>query len=213
MAVQTRSGARSRERAHDEWNEEVRGETDLQRLDRNFGEILQELRVAQTGVQILFAFLLTLAFTQRFTEITAFQRNLYLATLLLTAAATGLLIAPVGYHRITFRRRMRPQLVTDANLLALGGLTFLMLALASSVLFITDVVLGRGPAVVMTVVVTLWFVVLWYLLPAARLVQRLDNGGADPGTERGTRSGADPVADRDDGEDSAEPEPEAQASR
>ncbi len=162
---------------HALWNAEKRGETDLQRLDRNFAEILQELRVAQTGVQILFAFLLTLAFTQRFGEITSFQRDLYIVTMLLTAAATGLLIAPVGYHRITFRQRMRPQLVTTANWLALGGLAVLMLALTSSILFITDVVVGRGWAVVITVGAALWFLVFWFGLPMIGLWrQRSGNG-------------------------------------
>jgi hypothetical protein len=151
---------------HEDWNEAERGETDLQRLDRNFAEILQELRVAQTGVQILFAFLLTLAFTQRFTQVSAFQQDLYIVTMLLTAAATGLLIAPVGYHRITFRQKMRPQLVTAANWLALSGLGVLMLALTSSILFITDVLLARGPALVITAFVALWFLVFWFGLPA-----------------------------------------------
>jgi len=159
--------------AHDAWNSEERGESELQRLDRNFSEILQELRVAQTGVQILFAFLLTLAFSQRFTEISAFQRDLYILTLMLTAAATGLLIAPVGYHRITFRQRMRPQLVSAANWLALGGLAFLMLAMTSSILFITDVVLDRAPAVVITAGSALWFLVFWFGIPMIQLWQRV----------------------------------------
>ena len=160
--------------AHHEWNSEERGESELQRLDRNFNEILQELRVAQTGVQILFAFLLTLAFSQRFTEISAFQRDLYILTLMLTAAATGLLIAPVGYHRITFRQRMRPQLVSAANWLALGGLAFLMLAMTSSILFITDVVLDRGPAVVITAGAGLWFLAFWFGIPMINLWQRVE---------------------------------------
>lgn len=159
------------------WNSQQRGETELQRLDRNFSELLQEVRVAQTGVQILFAFLLTLAFTPRFAEITTFQRDLYIVTMLLTAAATGLLIAPVGYHRVTFRQRMRPQLVDSANWLALGGLAFLMLALTSSILFITDVVVGRGWALVITAGSALWFVVFWFGLPVIGLWrQRSGNG-------------------------------------
>jgi len=164
--------------AHHAWNVDARGETELQRLDRNFGEILQELRVAQTGVQILFAFLLTLAFTQRFTALNLFQRDLYIVTLLLTAAATGLLIAPVGYHRITFRQRMRPELVTAANRLALGGLVFMMLALISSILFITDVVLGDTAAIVITVFSALWLFGFWFLVPIARLWQRRGVGPA-----------------------------------
>jgi hypothetical protein len=162
-----------------EWNSEARGETELQQLDRNFGEILQELRVAQTGVQILFAFLLTLAFTQRFTEISAFQRGLYVVTMMLTAGATGLLIAPVAYHRLTFRRRMRPQLVSAANWLALGGLAFLMLGITSSILFIADVILGRTPAVLITSGAALWFLAFWFLLPMIDLWRRRD-GAADP---------------------------------
>ncbi len=164
--------------AHHAWNVDARGETELQRLDRNFGEILQELRVAQTGVQILFAFLLTLAFTQRFTALNMFQRDLYIVTLLLTAAATGLLIAPVGYHRITFRQRMRPELVTAANRLALGGLVFMMLALISSILFITDVVLGGTAATVITVCSAVWLFGFWFLVPIARLWQRRGVGPA-----------------------------------
>src|SRR6266480_6763895 len=76
---------------HDEWNAGARGETPLQRVDRAYGEILQEVRVAQTGVQILFAFLLTLAFTSRFATITGFQKHIYVLTLMLSAAATALL--------------------------------------------------------------------------------------------------------------------------
>jgi hypothetical protein len=170
------------QQSHDEWNEAERGETDLQRLDRNFAEILQELRVAQTGVQILFAFLLTLAFTERFTQISAFQTDLYFVTMLLTAAATGLLIAPVGYHRMTFRQKMRPKLVTTANWLALGGLALLMLALTSSIFFITDVVLARGPALVMTAAAALWFLVFWFGLPAFDRV-RHGNGDGSGGTD------------------------------
>jgi Family of unknown function (DUF6328) len=168
--------------SHDDWNETERGETDLQRLDRNFAEILQELRVAQTGVQILFAFLLTMAFTERFTQISAFQRDLYIVTMLLTAAATGLLIAPVGYHRVTFRQQMRPQLVTAANWLALGGLAVLMLALTSSIFFITDVVLERGPALVISAVMALWFLVFWFGLPVFDRA-RHDNGDGAGGAD------------------------------
>jgi hypothetical protein len=158
---------------HEEWNREVRGETELQRLDRNLDEVLQELRVAQTGVQILFAFLLTLAFTQRFGQISPFQRHLYITALLLTTAATGLLIAPVAYHRLTFRLRMRGPLVAAANRCAIGGLTFLMLALTCSVLFITDVVLSRGAALVITAAVSGWFLVFWYVVPIAARLRRV----------------------------------------
>jgi hypothetical protein len=174
--------------SQEEWNQAARGENELQRLDRNFNEILQELRVAQTGVQILFAFLLTLAFSQRFTTISQFQEDLYIVTLMLTAAATGLLIAPVGYHRITFRQRMRPELVTAANWLALGGLFFLLLAMTSSILFITDVVLDRRAALVLTGVAALWFLVFWFLLPVVRLVKRRSDDTTDDADPDPSRS-------------------------
>jgi hypothetical protein len=160
---------------HAAWNQRVRGETQLQRLDRNFAELLQELRVAQTGVQILFAFLLTLAFTDRFTHVSPFQRDVYIAALMLTLASTGLLIAPVAYHRLTVRQRMRPQLVSLAGILMLGGLTFLMLALCASIFFITDVVVGQGAAVVLTSLAGGWLLTFWYLLPGVhRMMHRND---------------------------------------
>jgi hypothetical protein len=84
----------------DQWSYLVRGETPTQRLDRNYGEILQELRVAQTGVQLLLAFLLTVAFTPRFATFTDFHRNVYVASLVLGAAANALLIAPAAFHRL-----------------------------------------------------------------------------------------------------------------
>src|SRR5690349_19677592 len=99
-----------------------RDETPLERWDRNFTELLQELRVAQTGVQILFAFLLTLPFTNRFTAVTGFERGVYVVTLVAAAAATALLIAPVSYHRIVFRQGRKPQLVLIASRLAALGL-------------------------------------------------------------------------------------------
>jgi hypothetical protein len=149
----------------------ARHETAVQRLDRNFDEILQELRVMQTGVQILFAFLLTLAFTARFEQVTAGQRALYFGTLGLTTAATGLLIAPVAFHRITFRRRMRPQLVEAANRLALAGLGCLGFALVGSLLFIADVILDIRTAVLFAGAAALWLAVLWFLLPVVELLR------------------------------------------
>lgn len=154
-----------------EWNRRQRQESDLQRLDRNFSELLQELRVAQTGVQILFAFLLTLAFTQRFGEVTGFQRGLYYATLLAAAAATSLLIAPVALHRVLFRRHQKRRVVTTANRLALGGLVALWLALVGVLWFITDVLYGHGAGAAAAVVSGLWFGMLWFALPVRWLVQ------------------------------------------
>ncbi|MGH3428803.1 MAG: DUF6328 family protein, partial [Terriglobales bacterium] len=115
-------------------------ESHAARLNRHFSELLQEIRVAQTGVQILFAFLLTLPFSSRFNQTTGLQRGVYISTLLLTMAASGLLIAPAAFHRLTSGRQMRKQLLSAANQLALGGIGALLLALAGSILLITDVV-------------------------------------------------------------------------
>lgn len=149
-----------------------RGETPLQRSDRNFSELLQELRVAQTGVQILFAFLLTMPFQARFTTLDTFQLVTYVLTLLLCAAATALLIAPVAYHRATFAQGRKPQLVRSTNRLARAGLGTLSLAISAAVLLVLDVVLGRPIAVVIALATAGFFGVFWYALPV-RLFSRL----------------------------------------
>jgi hypothetical protein len=142
-----------------------REETSAERADRNFNELLQELRVAQTGVQILFAFLLTLPFTQGFVRINAQQRGVYLCTLIATALATSCLIAPVSHHRILFRRRRKPELVDEASRLALAGLTFLLISVVGSVYLIFDVVAGTGMAGLVAGAIGLWLVVIWYVQP------------------------------------------------
>ena len=151
--------------AHDDWNAEARGETPMQRADRAYGEILQEVRVAQTGVQILFAFLLALAFQARFAAITGFQRGVYVVTLILCAAATALLIAPAAFHRMIYRRRLKQHLVRVANRLAITGLALLLLSMVSAVLLIMDVVLGLVPALVLAAAVLTWFTMWWFVLP------------------------------------------------
>lgn len=150
---------------HDSWNADVRDETPLQRADRSYGEILQEIRVAQTGVQILFAFLLTLAFTNRFKTITPGQRDIYVLTLMLAAAATALLIAPAAFHRVIYRRRLKQHLVHAANRLALAGLVLLLLAMISALVLILDVVIGLGVAVVLASGMLAWFFTWWFILP------------------------------------------------
>lgn len=147
------------------WNQRERNETELQRLDRNFVELLQELRVAQTGPQILFAFLLTLTFTQRFAETTTFQRTLYFVTLALSAAAASLLIAPVPMHRLLFRQHAKRRLVEVGNRLAIGGLLTLGLAIIGVLWFIADVLYGPWPGVATAVVSAVWFGFFWYLVP------------------------------------------------
>nr|MDT0662410.1 DUF6328 family protein [Micromonospora sp. DSM 115978] len=143
-------------------------ETEKQRWQRNFADLLQELRVAQTGVQILFAFLLTLPFSSGFPETTAFQRDVYVVALLAAAGATALIISPVAFHRALFRRGRKPELVRFAHRMATGGLAFMLIAMVSSVLLITDFILPRPIAFVLSGVTGLWFLTFWAGLPYLR---------------------------------------------
>ncbi|WP_229402469.1 DUF6328 family protein [Micromonospora okii] len=143
-------------------------ETERQRWQRNFADLLQELRVAQTGVQILFAFLLTLPFSNGFTRTSEFQKDVYIVALLSAAAATAMIISPVAFHRALFRQGRKPELVRFAHRMATGGLAFMLVAMVSAVLLITDFVLDRGIAFVLTGVTALWFLTFWMFLPFAR---------------------------------------------
>ena len=148
-----------------------RKETEDERLDRNLSELLQELRVALPGVQVLFAFLLTVPFQQGFTRITPFQERIYFVTLLCTAISAAMLISPSAYHRMNFRLQQKEDLVLIANRLAIVGLGFLALAMTGAVMLITDVVFGATATVaVTTALVFCMFVALWYLLPLRRRI-------------------------------------------
>ncbi|WP_199589377.1 DUF6328 family protein [Blastococcus sp. TF02A-26] len=144
---------------------EARGESLDQLLDRNLAELLQELRVAITGVQVLFAFLLGLAFTQRFADLDDFGVAVYTVTLLTTALATVLLIAPVSFHRLVFRRRQKATLIRVADLLLRAGLAMLVIAITCGTLLVLDVALGRGAAFAGGGLVLLTGAVTWYALP------------------------------------------------
>jgi len=143
-------------------------ETPKQRWDRNFADLLQELRVAQTGIQILFAFLLTLPFSNGFPRTTAYQRDVYLVALLSAAAATALIIAPVAFHRALFRQGRKPELVRFAHAVATGGLFFLLIAMVSSVLLITDFILSRGLSLLLSGLTAAFFLAYWVVFPWAR---------------------------------------------
>jgi len=143
-------------------------ETESERWERNFADLLQELRVAQTGVQILFAFLLTMVFSARFGEVDTFEKATYLVALLSAAAAAAMIIAPVAYHRMLFRRGQKAALVRSAHRMASGGLFFLFVAMVCAVLLVTDVVLSRPAAIVVSALTGAWFVLLWFVLPLAR---------------------------------------------
>lgn len=147
-----------------------REESEAERLDRNLSELLQELRVALPGVQVLFAFLLAVPFQQNFTKISPFQEKVYFATLLLTAASAVLLISPSAYHRMTFRMQQKDDLIFLANRLVITGLGFLALAMTGAIMLITDVLFGTAATVVTSVATLLSFVAFWYALPLRRRV-------------------------------------------
>ncbi|MEV0186829.1 DUF6328 family protein [Streptomyces sp. NPDC050625] len=144
-----------------------RRETPQERADRNLLELLQELRVVQTGVQILFAFLLGLAFTSRFPRLDALERGTFVVTLLLTVITSAILATPVALHRGLFHRGAKPRIVALSARLAQIGLIFLALALNGAVLLLMEVVLGLTAAVVITAATTAMFAGLWFLLPWA----------------------------------------------
>ena len=148
-----------------ERNDPERNETHAEKLDRNWNELLQELRVTQTGVQILSGFLLTLPFQSRFPELTRDQIVLYLITTGLSVVATGLLVAPVSAHRLLFRQREKDALVSEGNALAQAGLAVLGLTVVATLALIFSVVLDTRAAVVAGASALVFFVVIWLVLP------------------------------------------------
>ena len=142
-----------------------RGETRDERLDRNWNELLQELRVAQTGVQILTGFLLTLPFSQRFADLDDQQRTVYLAVLSGSVLATGLLVAPVAFHRVLFRHGLRTVIVTYAHRCAQAGLATLALTIIGVVWFVFDVVVGQPEAMIAAITALVFFAGLWAVTP------------------------------------------------
>ena len=138
------------------------------RLTRNWNELLQELRVAQTGVQILTGFLLTVPFSQRFAQLTDLQVTTYLIVLCGAVLTTGFVIAPVAFHRILFRQRMRAWLVHAANQSARGGLVLLAATVSGLLFLIFDVVHGLTPALVALGAALVFFVTLWGVIPGWR---------------------------------------------
>jgi MFS family permease len=145
-----------------------RDETEAERDDRNLAELLQELRVAGLGVQVLFGFLLSLPFTNRFTSLSASQRHLYVACLALSAVATALLLGPVAYHRVVFRRGRKERLVRAASVMAILGLITVGLAVSAAVLLVTGYVVGGLAAGLITALVVVMFAGLWFVFPLTR---------------------------------------------
>ncbi|MEV7617822.1 DUF6328 family protein [Streptomyces sp. NPDC089799] len=145
--------------------DEERGENALEQADRRWTELLQELRVAQTGVQILFGFLLAVVFQPRFAMLGDVDRAIYVITVLLGAATVGALVGPVSFHRLVAGRRRKPETVAWASRMTIVGIVLLYLTMASACLLILRVVLPDTLALVLMVVMALWFALWWFAVP------------------------------------------------
>ncbi|MFC7374209.1 DUF6328 family protein [Brachybacterium sp. GCM10030267] len=142
-----------------------RDETEAQKLDRNWNELLQEIRVLQTGSQILAAFLIVLPFQSRFDQLDQFQIYLYLGLLLLALVIVALLLTPVGIHRRLFRQRVKDEMVRIANRLLMAAIVLLALLLTGVAVFVVDVVLGRVEAAVIGALLATLLVILLVVVP------------------------------------------------
>jgi hypothetical protein len=144
------------------------GETPEQRDDRNLTDLLQELRVGTLGVQVLFGFLLGLPFTLRFSRLEAWQRWLYLTVVMMSSISIVLLVAPVAYHRLLFRRHQLGSLLRAANIMAIAGMATVALAVTGTVLLVTSYVEPGVPTPVLTIIIGGLFASLWFVLPLTR---------------------------------------------
>ncbi|HET7271301.1 MAG TPA: DUF6328 family protein [Rubrobacter sp.] len=153
-----------KEREQEESQEQT-GEDRQERTAREMIELLNELRVILPGVQVLFAFLLTVPFAQRFPQLTGFQTGVFFATLMCTAIATALLIAPSSQHRILWREGVREKRLELGNTLTIAGLIFLVPAMVGVIFVISDLIFGLTTAIIVTLLLALFFVLLWFILP------------------------------------------------
>jgi Family of unknown function (DUF6328) len=142
-----------------------RRETEAERLDRNWNELLQELRVTQTGVQILTGFLLTLPFQERFEDLDDYQRTLFLVLVGFAVLTTALIVAPVSLHRILFRKHLKSEVVGSGDRLARAGLVSLALTIAGAAMLVFDVVVNRTAGLVAGVGTLALLAVFWLLVP------------------------------------------------
>ena len=143
-------------------------EDDRNRIDRELAELLEEVRVAIPGAEVLFAFLLGVAFTERFKELTSTQRSVYFMILVVTAAATALLIAPTAYHRLRFREGDKERLVVSATRMVIASLVLLLVAVAGTVYLVGDLLYSSPIAGVFGALTVIWFVWFWFGLALTR---------------------------------------------
>ncbi|MBP2335284.1 DUF6328 family protein [Saccharothrix coeruleofusca] len=140
-------------------------ESHQRRLARNLGELLQELRVAQAGVQILFGFLLSIAFTERYASTDLYVRATHLITILFAACSIALLTAPAAWHRILFRRGRREDIIAVANRFAVVGMGALAVAMTGTILLLGEVIIGGWVAITLGALAAVLFGTLWFLMP------------------------------------------------
>jgi Family of unknown function (DUF6328) len=146
-----------------------RQETSLERLDRNFEELMGELRVVVTGVQVLFAFLLIVPFDTGFAHVGGYERTVYFVTLIAAALAAVCVIAPAAWHRLLFRHYDKRRLVFDSNRIVIAGLGFLALAMCGCVLLVASKLFGAPAGALTTALLAVPFLLLWFALPLRRL--------------------------------------------
>lgn len=167
-----------------------RDETEEERADRMWGELIQEVRVAQTGVQILFGFLLTVVFQPKYTQLTTVDQVIYIVTVVLGACATGALIGPVSLHRLVSGRRVKPQAVRLASRLTFVGLVLLLVTMTSALLLILRVATHDAYVPYLVAAVVAWYLVCWFGLPLwarRKHTSRADEPAVAPGPDEGHR--------------------------
>jgi hypothetical protein len=145
-----------------------RDESQAERNSRRLLELLQEVRVATAGVQILFGFLLAVPFQQGFEKISSFQKHIYLVVLICTALSSALLIAPTALHRLLFRQGHKPQIIELANRMVIVGLVLLAISMVGVVLLLTHEIFGPAAALVVTIPIAVVFTVTWFVIPLIR---------------------------------------------
>ncbi|XMN10886.1 DUF6328 family protein [Streptomyces griseobrunneus] len=166
-----------------------REETEEERADRQWSELLQELRVAQTGVQILFGFLLAVVFQPRFADLSDVDRDIYIVTVVLGSATVAALIGPVTYHRLLTGRRMKPETVIWASRMTVVGLVLLFFTMCSTLLLIMRVALHNTFALWLVAGIALWFLACWFIFPLWALARGRSGQPTDEPRESDSSAG------------------------
>jgi hypothetical protein len=157
--------ARAKGKSDDGQSADAQSKSEGERLDRNFDNLLQELRVSQNGTQILFAFLLTVPFSSGFKDVTDFQQGFYFAALVLAALSAAMLIAPAVMHRVLFHEREKKELLVNASRVAFGGQSLLAFAVAASVFLVGDFLYGHLVGALVAAFTFAWTATWFFLLP------------------------------------------------